>query len=1591
MFQVLRYPVLLFLLFVSTGSHAQISVSPNQGCMPIGITNANFTYLGPAASSLLWNFGDGSPTSNLNAPQHSYLNVGNYIVSCTAQLSGGPQTYTFQVSVYPSPTGGIASVGLASSGCAPRAATLTASGPQNPNYSYVWSFGDQTQGNGFSTSHAYAFPGTFTPGLTITDQNTNCSFFTTWTGAPVKVSGNHIFNLIASPGTFSCTAPFVVTFNANGSISGSPNGGILNLTWNFGNSQNGTGYTPPPQTYGAGVFTVTLSGTDDNNCTQGTSQLISVVTPSILSLSAPPALCVASQMPHGPPPFNPFGIWSPYVGVGIVTTETTSYWNMGDGSPPVQFPWNSTTGQPIPIVPNTPTSYSLNHLYYMPGPKIVTVTVTKNGCVDSKTLSLFVEEIQPAFATSPHVYTCSPTIVANYTNFTTTNYTGTLTYTWTVTPFDENSNTWMPAIHYTTAVTNPTFNFTQGSLNPYTRFKVYKPQVHLLVRSPVGCVTTTVHVFDSIRRPTALFFKDKSEGCAPLAVTFSNVSETNTTFFPITSYTWYGGASPSQTVGGSIVPPATISPVVFTYTAPGTYSAYLTINTQGGCTHTSFMHTITVVNPPQIAITPTPNLSVCAGVPIQVSLTSSSLPPPQHWHLESGNNYFSGCVSDSMPAWSYPVPGVYGFTVQAYLNSCSNTAVSNMSVTVSGPAAALQYETNCTNKKSVKFDYVLMDATSATLNFGDGSPPALLAGGAGTVANTITHLYPSKGDYTATLIASKSSGTCSPFTQTVLVKVREPLAEFTYTNTFCSGEWVYFIADTASDNVVGGGMGYHWTIQFPNPAQDSISILDNDSLIIWFYPVGTYTMNLMTRDINGCEDTTSHTFRVAKPVPSFTFNSNPICYSDLPLQLINTTTQTPDAVQNFTWMIGPPLNTGPFPAVDTAVTSNATFTYNAFNMLGQSTQTFDIKLEAKDAIGCIDSIRHRIQVNNPQAYLYPVNNICLPPGTGNFSFFNAPSYTGYTLQLGNGINPLTVSTPTAAFTFTQHGLYSPTVTVKDAAGCHDVFPKTNQLPTSFSVVTKPIANFDYGSTTNSYCKQIGSAITVTLNSTSFSNNYPVYHWWNFGVPPFLGPGTNTSPAQPYDSAGVYVISLQLIGSAPNCMDTKSVTVTIEDRPQAQASAQNTLFCMGSPIVVTMSGDSGVHHWQWDFGANVPTPVFFHPMPKTIPYSYPSGFFPNSTNGKLRVILTVYAANDSLCRSIDTFNVKMVRVIPGFNRNNELSLSDYAHCLGVTDTFSNTSTSNSSAMTFTWTFGDGNTNYQVSPQHVYTQPGTYSVVLQVLTTEALCEAFTSKSMTIFPNPSATLNVQDLACPDSLFLVSGSGIPGVSGMLTATLTSPLSSQTLNLAPNNSFSLQSSASSTSVFSLTVSDENLCRNSPVTDTIHIQLAPPVVNTSTTIIVGQTVTINGFIGNNYLYHWTQDTSYLSCTACYNPVSTTTNNITYTLGIIDQPLGCFEVFSQHSVIVRMVASIDVPTAFTPNGDGVNDFILPDGWGIRKLIYFKVFNRWGQLLFESNDLDRGWDGTFNGVPQNMETYIYQAAVDTYTDETLTKTGSFKLIR
>lgn len=69
------------------------------------------------------------------------------------------------------------------------------------------------------------------------------------------------------------------------------------------------------------------------------------------------------------------------------------------------------------------------------------------------------------------------------------------------------------------------------------------------------------------------------------------------------------------------------------------------------------------------------------------------------------------------------------------------------------------------------------------------------------------------------------------------------------------------------------------------------------------------------------------------------------------------------------------------------------------------------------------------------------------------------------------------------------------------------------------------------------------------------------------------------------------------------------------------------------------------------------------------------------------------------------------------------------------------------------------------------------------------------------------------------------------------------------------------------------------------------------------------------------------------------------------------------------ATLYVPNAFTPNGDGINETFNAQGQSITSF-NMKIFNRWGEMIFETDDLQRGWDGTYKGVMSQQDVYIYK---------------------
>jgi gliding motility-associated-like protein len=146
----------------------------------------------------------------------------------------------------------------------------------------------------------------------------------------------------------------------------------------------------------------------------------------------------------------------------------------------------------------------------------------------------------------------------------------------------------------------------------------------------------------------------------------------------------------------------------------------------------------------------------------------------------------------------------------------------------------------------------------------------------------------------------------------------------------------------------------------------------------------------------------------------------------------------------------------------------------------------------------------------------------------------------------------------------------------------------------------------------------------------------------------------------------------------------------------------------------------------------------------------------------------------------------------------------------------------------------------------------------------------------------------------------------------------------------------------------------------------------------------------NYRYRWTPSWG-INRPTQPSVFFNYTNTQQYAVELIS-PAGCI---TRDSVLVRVfddkLVEILIPKSFTPNGDGVNDKLYPYLTGIREFKYFKIYNRFNQLMFETKNYDEGWNGTLNGTPQPMGIYIWVAMGIAEDGSIVQRTGQTLLLR
>lgn len=212
--------------------------------------------------------------------------------------------------------------------------------------------------------------------------------------------------------------------------------------------------------------------------------------------------------------------------------------------------------------------------------------------------------------------------------------------------------------------------------------------------------------------------------------------------------------------------------------------------------------------------------------------------------------------------------------------------------------------------------------------------------------------------------------------------------------------------------------------------------------------------------------------------------------------------------------------------------------------------------------------------------------------------------------------------------------------------------------------------------------------------------------------------------------------------------------------------------------------------------------------------------------------------------------------------------------------------------------------------------------------------------------------------------------------------------------------------IYTLSIkSDLNGCA-SLVTDDMRIDVTPPIkVKTFPYDTIGYpgdkfqllAVPSDSDVIN---YAWTPVTGLSNPNSTVGPGSLNIPNPVVTVGAIGQDVQYQVIAStiagcrgEGYITVRIYKGPDiyVPTGFSPNGDGKNDKFTPFPVGMKSYNYFRVFNRWGQLVFSTKTLNEGWDGRFSGAEQASGVYVWMIEGLTRDNRVVTKKGTVMLIR
>lgn len=1573
---------------------ANFQATPISGCAPLLVNFKDLSTGNP--TSWIWDLGNGTISYNRNSST-TYLNAGTYTVKLVVKNSSGADSVVKEqlIQVYPPPT--VKFSGTPTSGCLPLETKFTDESTTSAGTiaKWQWDFGDGFNSEEQNPTHTYTDQGNYNVSLRIVSSE-GCKASVTIPSF-IKIDTQIVPKFQASKVDF-CKAPATISFT-NSTVGNGNN----TYVWDFGDGNTSTEKSPTHTYTQQGIFTVKLSVTNNSGCTIATTKKDYIHIGAVqANFEIPDINCKQKTV---------------FFKNTSAPTPSKVLWNFGDGT--------------------TSTAISPTKTYTSSGTFSVQLITYSGDCRDTIVKEIMILDNAVAGFTADKLGACVTPFEVNFSN-TSTNAS---TYLWDF--GDGNmSNEENPSHTYTTAgkftvklivknangcmdtlirkeyinIGEPTifFNFPKMGCAPFTHtfvaaitpaniVKDYlwafgdgntstevspthiynnpgRYTIKLTITTTDGC-TITKQISNGIlvgEPPQVSFTANNREVCANDKVLFSDASSGT-----VNEWLWeFGdGTTSSQS-----------NPEHY-YGDTGYYSVKLTaIN--DGCTSELLIPNFIHVKGP---IANFATALDCNNIG-QVTFTDwSKIPQTWAWDFGDGNT-----STEKNPVHTYLSTGKYTVTlkVENATTGCFNTTIKTIGIIKEKADFTVSKSQSC---KNIPITFTAINSNPGnislyTWNFGNGIIRT-------TTSSSYTYTYPKSGIFNVSLKITDINGCTDTITKPLAVTINGPTAVFrSASQILCLGNSVNFIDSSYSDNTFKI-VQWEWT--WGDNLKDTLS---GGPFQHTYNKFGNYTVSLKVTDENGCTDTQTKVAEVvvpqvvagfstdslsctAKSVPFkntsigqglkylWNFGDNSQSTSKDPIHLYNSegiytvglsvedengckaeiikdsivkvSNPIADFSADITYSYCPPLITQftnqslnylkshwDFGDMTSSSAPNPSHFYS-------SVGNFTAKLTVFGAVGCESTKTIDIVVKGPKGlFSYDTLQGCQPL-VANFKATTFENKS-FIWDFNDGT---TVSTADSviSYTYTLPGKYVPKIILVDENDCHVPIQGNDTI-----LVLGATANFT--SDINLVCT-VGK---VSFSDSSFSNDQITKYFWNFGDG---GTSTDKNPTHIYQTEGKYSPTLR-VETLEGCKDTlmNKLRIDVNRKPIINIVGPDGA-CVPARLLfkgIHQNPDTSQIFWSWNFGNGKNASL---PVPDSQLFSSPKIYsieaIVNSSNG----------CADTATKMVEIYPLPSLKTTAAQNiicRENTTSIT-------VTG-----------AATYTWA-----TNPTLSCTNCanpIAKPDTSQYYYVIGKSTHGCVSADS----ILISVKQPFNVIGKQSADTLCV-------GSSVKLEAT-----GAEFYNWSPTSGLGTTSGPSVIATPQATVTYQVIGYDSEncFFDTAYfpIKVFPiPVVDAGpdTTINVGKQITIMPTISPDVSdVKWSPTTGIVSSN--YPGITIRpTQTIQYRVDVENKG-GCKSSDQKVVYVICNNANIFIPNTFSPNNDGVNDVFFPRGTGIFKIKDFKIFNRWGQMVFhrtdfQANDASVGWDGTFNGKPVMPDVFMYVMEVVCENNIILYYKGDITLIK